>query len=709
MKFGFRKISSRIMTTFIVAAVLTVTTIVVLTLHEFSGFAYNSVVQNGRSLALLAEEVRELTADMNTRGAYHSEKLLAEANEQIAGGASYRDTALYLTVPVVAAWTVVGRKTEEMGVELRVPKNNPRNPINEPRPGVEAAVVDYLEGNGELDAITDAGAQILFPENPADARQLGEIGILQDGVEKGNAAEKGVERDVRVVRYFRAIKLSQDCMQCHGEPKGEKDLLGFTKEGWRAGEVHGTFAVSIPLDKIDVQSASFFRTQLIAAAVITLLALLAVYIVVHRWISRPIKTLVGAAEAIAEGDLTQTVASTQEDEVGHLANAIGQMTSNLRHVVQAVAGNATIVARSAEEMSHAAAEMVNQAELARSQSVIASETTEESSANIKNMAAGVEEVSASAGTIATSAGQVSSNLQGVGQATDEMSLSINTIASTAGAMGHAVAEVADAIRDMSVSLQEVAENTSKAATTSRTAATVAAKTNDAVAELGRNAANIGAVVDMIKTIAAQTNLLALNATIEAASTGEAGKGFAVVATEVKALAKQTSQATEDIRAQIESMQQTTSRVVVSMKEITNVVHEIDNISSSIAAAGEEQSSRVKRISDRVDATSRGAADTSKNVVDAATRASDVARNVQMAGHGAADISRSITELAQGANDVARNAAQAAEGMNSVAQRVSAILDSADRTAEGAAEIRAAAASLADLSAKLQSEVARFKL
>ena len=123
----------------------------------------------------------------------------------------------------------------------------------------------------------------------------------------------------------------------------------------------------------------------------------------------------------------------------------------------------------------------------------------------------------------------------------------------------------------------------------------AEKTNARINELSQAAGRIGDVVKLITSVAEQTNLLALNATIEAARAGEAGRGFAVVASEVKALAAQTANATEEIGTQIASMQGATQESVTAIKEIGGTIGQHPEIASTIAAAVE---GRVPRPGDR---------------------------------------------------------------------------------------------------------------
>jgi methyl-accepting chemotaxis protein len=134
-----------------------------------------------------------------------------------------------------------------------------------------------------------------------------------------------------------------------------------------------------------------------------------------------------------------------------------------------------------------------------------------------------------------------------------------------------------------------------------------------MAKLGQSSAEIGEVVKVITSIAQQTNLLALNATIEAARAGEAGKGFAVVATEVKELAKETAKATEGISRKIELMQANTSGAIETISEIGGIIAQINDISSTIASAVEEQAVTTNEIARNVAEAVRGSAQVTENI------------------------------------------------------------------------------------------------
>jgi methyl-accepting chemotaxis protein len=184
------------------------------------------------------------------------------------------------------------------------------------------------------------------------------------------------------------------------------------------------------------------------------------------------------------------------------------------------------------------------------------------------------QLEASAGTLTSTAVRSQKLATVVATASEEASTNVQSVAS-------ATEELTSSVNEISSQVQESARMANEAVDQAR-------KTNDRVSELSKAAARIGDVVELINTIAGQTNLLALNATIEAARAGEAGRGFAVVASEVKALAEQTAKATGEIGQQISGIQAATQESVGAIREISGTIEKLSEISSTIAAAVEEQ-------------------------------------------------------------------------------------------------------------------------
>ena len=162
-------------------------------------------------------------------------------------------------------------------------------------------------------------------------------------------------------------------------------------------------------------------------------------------------------------------------------------------------------------------------------------------------------------------------MQGMASGTEEMSANVKTVAA--------------AVEEMTASISEVAKNAEHAAQIAGEASNLAQTSNQNIGQLGEAADAIGKVIETIQDIAEQTNLLALNATIEAARAGDAGKGFAVVANEVKDLAKQTAEATEDIRHRIEGIQSSTGLAVTSIGNISEVIAKVNEVSPHHCVGG----------------------------------------------------------------------------------------------------------------------------
>jgi methyl-accepting chemotaxis protein len=247
----------------------------------------------------------------------------------------------------------------------------------------------------------------------------------------------------------------------------------------------------------------------------------------------------------------------------------------------------------------------------------------------KSMNSVADETSAKAISVAAAAEQATGNVRVVAVSADQMGQAVGEIASQ---VSHASKIAADAVIK-------------------------ARKTNETMSELSLAADRIGEVVSLISQIASQTNLLALNATIESARAGEAGRGFAVVASEVKSLAGQTTKATEEIGAQIASMQTIARTSVEAIGAIQATITEIDTVSAAINAAVEEQSATTREIA--------------RNTREAAAGTQDVTRDISDVQHGATRTGEAAGEVVEASGALGLEARQLREQVSSFIETIRA--------------------------------------
>ncbi len=331
----------------------------------------------------------------------------------------------------------------------------------------------------------------------------------------------------------------------------------------------------------DTMSATVVGLVVVAAAGIAMAF-------VARGIANPILKLTAALASMAKGTaLAEIEGARRKDEIGDIARAVDAIREQ---TVQAAAEKA----RSEEEARAAQAEARRQM---MGQLAAAFET---------KMGGLVGQVSRAADDLARSADSMATLAKtSAGQAETAMS------ASTSASEG--VQIVASASEELFASIREINTLIQRSGRIANDADEHAGATQGIVVSLSETADRIGSVVDIIRNIAGQTNLLALNATIEAARAGEAGKGFAVVASEVKALANQTSKATDEIGAQIEAMRVAASDAVSAITSIRTVVADIRAAVTSVAGAVEQQSAATSEISRSAQVAAQSTTSVGENV------------------------------------------------------------------------------------------------
>jgi len=306
-------------------------------------------------------------------------------------------------------------------------------------------------------------------------------------------------------------------------------------------------------------------------------------------ISRPIRHVGEVLLELARGNKDVAVPYTERrDEVGDNARAAQIFKEKLIRIEQLEAAEKATARRTAEQRQ---AEM--QALASAFETTVANVVRSVSSSSTE-LEAAAEALSATAGATRDLSGKVLS-------ASTEASQNVQSVSCATERLIASVAEIGGQVQASTrIALEAVAQ---------------AEKTDARIAELTRAAGRIGDVVKLITDIASQTNLLALNATIEAARAGEAGRGFAVVAQEVKALAAQTSKATDEIGVQIAGVQAATHDSVATIREIGATIGRISEIAAAITSAVELQAATMQQMAENVQAAAESASHVTANIAE----------------------------------------------------------------------------------------------
>lgn len=358
-----------------------------------------------RSTLIEAENVRESISSLTRAGAFNIEKLAADAK----AATDFRQTTIYQTVPVVAAWRAVEQAAKEQGFQFRVVRTNPRNAKNAPR---------------------------------AD-----EAEILRQ-IDEGKISEFfAVDKAKNQVIYARPVRMTADCMTCHGDPgtspTGDgKDMLGFPMEGWRAGEVHGMFLLTSDLAAVD-QLAMMGMARISAWMIpVTILVIIGFWWLNQRWIYGPLRSVILDVERVAQD----------------AASAAAQIASAGQSLAQGATHQASVTAQSSDHLQtsiEASRKKIRIADDAHDLASDAGAAGKQGKREIDEMLQAMHAIRASSREIAS----IIKEVDAIAFQTNLLALNAAVEAARAGESGAGFAVVADEVRNLAMRSTEAAQQT----------------------------------------------------------------------------------------------------------------------------------------------------------------------------------------------------------------------------------------------------------
>jgi methyl-accepting chemotaxis protein len=483
----------------------------VLLVRAISQFSEQGLLDKSRAIVIMAESARnEMSAKLESGVMRPLEEI---APDKIVGA-----------VPVVTAIKMARENAERGGYAFRVPKIEPRNPENEPTPVEREALLEL------------------------DQKHLDELII----------------REPDRIRYFRAIRLTKECMLCHGDPKGSRDPAGGVREGWKAGEVHGAFEIISSRAAAKQEQTHAALTVLGWSALVLGAVFVLAWALLQRTVVTPLVSLRGFAERVAGGNLATTLEGAFHAEMGAVAQALRTMIGQLSRIIGSVAFGAAGVAGSSAELTA---------------------TSRALSEGAVSQAAAVEEIS-------SSMEQMTSNIAHSAENAHKTDSLAQQAGRDAKAGGVAVAKTVEAMRDIAQKIGVVEEIARQTNLLALNAAIEAARAGEHGKGFAVVAAEVRKLAERSGSAAAQINTLATGSVQVAEQAGS------LLAELVPAILK-TAELVQEIAAASREQSTGADQINRAIQQLDNVIQQNAAASEQMAATSDTLAEQARRLQETI--------------------------------------------------------------------------------------------------------------